>query len=177
VTSDEPTRSDKSPTPEPTVALTTTRPSWKLSHRRLGPFPVENQVSCNAYRLQLPFPMRRLHLVFNIVKLTTAPPDLIPRRHPQPPLPPEVIDGEDEYLVEKILDRKMFCGRLKFKIKWEGYGPEHDSWEYATKVYAPERVADFYQRNLAAPRQIRAAIFSKIPFWPMSPIYFEAKQL
>jgi hypothetical protein len=156
--------------------IKTTRPSWKLSHRRLGPFPVERQVSHNAYRLQLPFPMRRLHPVFNIVKLTTAPPDPIPGRHPQPPPPPEVIDGEDEYIVEKILDSKMFRGRLKFKIKWEGYGPEHDSWEYATEVYAPERVADFYQRNPAVPRQIRAAIFSKIPFWPMSPIYFEAKQ-
>jgi hypothetical protein len=49
-----------------------------------------------------------------------------------------VIDGEDEYLVEKILDSRMFRGWLKFKIKWEGYGPEHDSWEYATEVYAPE---------------------------------------
>ena len=120
--------------------------------------------------------MRRLHPVFNVVKLTAAPPDPIPGRHPQPPPPPEVIDGEDEYLVEKILDSKMFRGRLKFKIKWEGYGPEHDSWEYATEVYAPERVADFYQRNPAAPRQIRATIFSTIPFRPMSPIYFEAKQ-
>ena len=156
--------------------IKTTRPSRKLSHRRLGPFPVERRVSRNAYRLRLPFPMRRLHPVFNIVKLTTAPPDPIPGRHPQPPPPPEVIDGEDEYLVEKILDSKMFRGRLKFKIKWEGYGPEHDSWEYATEVYAPERVADFYQRNPAAPRQIRAATFSKIPFRPISPIYFEAKQ-
>jgi hypothetical protein len=156
--------------------IKTTRPSRKLSHRRLGPFPVEKQVSCNAYRLRLPFPMRRLHPVFNIVKLTTAPPDPIPRRHPQPPPPPEVIEGEDEYLVQKILDSKMFRGRLKFKIKWEGYGPEHNSWEYATEVHAPERVADFYQRNPAAPRQIRAAVFSEIPFRPMSPIYFEAKQ-
>ena len=29
--------------------ITTTRPSWKLSHRWLGPFPVEAQVSRNAY--------------------------------------------------------------------------------------------------------------------------------
>jgi hypothetical protein len=133
--------------------IKTTRPSRKLSHRS------------------------RLHPVFNIVKLTTTPSDPIPGRHPQPPPPLEVIDGEDEYLDEKILDSKMFRGRLKFKIKWEGYGPEHDSWEYVTEVYAPERVADFYQRNPAAPRQIRATTFSKIPFWPISPIYFEAKQL
>ena len=37
--------------------IQTTRLSWKLSHRRLGPFLIERQVSCNAYQLQLPFPM------------------------------------------------------------------------------------------------------------------------
>jgi hypothetical protein len=78
--------------------IKTTRLSRKLSHRRLRPFPVERRVSRNAYRLQLPFPMHRLHPVFNIVKLTTAPPDPIPRRHPQPLPPLEVIDSEDEYL-------------------------------------------------------------------------------
>ena len=31
--------------------IQTTRPSWKLSHRRLGPFPVEERVGHSAYRL------------------------------------------------------------------------------------------------------------------------------
>jgi len=132
--------------------ISTTRPSRKLSHQRLGPFPVERQVSQHAYKLQLPFSMRCLHLVFNVVKLTTTPADPITGRHPTPPPPPEVIGGEEEYLVAEILDSKMFCRRLKFKIKWEGYGPEHDSWEYVAEVHAPERVMDF--RHPAAPRQI-----------------------
>ena len=34
--------------------IQTTRPSQKLSHRRLGPFPVVNKVRNNAYRLHLP---------------------------------------------------------------------------------------------------------------------------
>jgi hypothetical protein len=154
----------------------TTRPSHKLSHWRLGPFPVERRVSRNAYRFRLPFSMRRLHLVFNVIKLTTAPTDPIPGRHPTLPPPPEIIEGEEEYLVEEILDSKMFRGKLKFKIKWEGYGPEHDSWEYAAEVHAPERIADFYRKHPAAPRQIRAATFSQIPFQPLVPVYFEAKQ-
>jgi len=118
----------------------TTRPSRKLSHHRLGPFPIERQVSRSAYRLRLPFPMRRLHPVFNVVKLTPSPADPITGRNLAIPLPPEVIHSEEEYLVEKILDSKMFHRRLKFKIKWDGYGPEHDSWEYATEVHTPEQV-------------------------------------
>jgi hypothetical protein len=99
--------------------IRTNRPSQKLSHHRLSPFPIERQVSRNAYRLKLPFPMRRLHPVFNVVKLTPSPADLIVERHPTLPPPPEVIDGEEEYLVEEILDSKMFRGQLRFKIKWE----------------------------------------------------------
>ncbi len=82
--------------------------------------------------------MRRLHPVFNVIKLTPAPADLIVGCHLTLPPPPELVEGEEEYLVEKILDSKMFRGRLKFKIKWEGYGPEHNSWEYALEVHAPE---------------------------------------
>jgi hypothetical protein len=144
----------------------TTCPSHQLSHQRLGPFPVERWVSRNAYRLCLPFSMWRLHPVFNVIKLTAAPTDPIPGRHPTLPPPPEMIEGEEEYLVEEILDSKMFWGKIKFKKKWEGYGPEHDSWEYAAEVHTPERIADFYQKNPAAPRQIRAATFSQIPFQP-----------
>ncbi len=62
--------------------ISTTRPSQKLSHRQLGSFPVDKQVSRNAYQLLLPFSMCRLHPVFNVVKLTAAPPDPIIGRHP-----------------------------------------------------------------------------------------------
>jgi len=49
--------------------IQTTRPSKKLLHRRLGPYPVERHIGKYAYRLVLPPPMRRLHPVFNVVKL------------------------------------------------------------------------------------------------------------
>ena len=56
----------------------TTRPSWKLSHWRLGPFPVIRKVRNGACHLHLPPSMSRLHPVFNIVKLTLAPEDPVP---------------------------------------------------------------------------------------------------
>src|SRR5271155_2576278 len=53
--------------------IQTTRPSKKLSHRRLGPFEVVRKVGNGAYRLKLPPSMSRLHPVFNVVKLMPAP--------------------------------------------------------------------------------------------------------
>ena len=41
----------------------TTWPSRKLSHQRLGPFPVVRKVGNSAYRLRLPPSMSQLHLV------------------------------------------------------------------------------------------------------------------
>ena len=144
--------------------IRTTQPSRKLAHRRLGPYVVEKQVSKLAYRLKLPPSMSRLHPVFNVVKLTPVPADPIVGRHPPPQPPPVLVDGEEEYEVEEILDSKMFRGRLRYKIKWKGYGPEHNNWEYATEVHSPKLIADFYRKNPGAPRFIRATSFRSIPF-------------
>ena len=76
--------------------IRTTRPSLKLSHRRLGPFEIERQVGPLAYRLKLPHRLRQLHPVFNVVKLSTAPDDPIPERKPRALPPPIVINGEPE---------------------------------------------------------------------------------
>src|SRR6266446_5892243 len=148
----------------------TTRPSKKLSHRRLGPFPVERRIGINAYRLTLPPSMKHLHPVFNVVKLMLAPMDPIAGRHAPPPPPPELIDGEEEYVVEEIRDSRMFRRRLQYLVKWEGYGTEGNTWEYAEHVNnAPERVAEFHQHNPAAPHRICAMAFGSIPFCPISP--------
>jgi hypothetical protein len=57
--------------------IQTNQPSRKLSHHRLDPFPIVKNVGDSAYRLRLPASMKRLHLVFNTVKLTPALSDLL----------------------------------------------------------------------------------------------------
>ena len=76
--------------------IQTMRPSQKLSHQRLGPFVVERRIRPMAYRLRLPHQMKQLHPVFNVVKLTPAPDDLITGRKTEDYPPPTVIDGELE---------------------------------------------------------------------------------
>jgi hypothetical protein len=34
--------------------IQTTRPSWKLNHHNLGPYPVKRCIGCGAYRIKLP---------------------------------------------------------------------------------------------------------------------------
>jgi len=88
--------------------IQTTRLLKKLLHRRLGPYPVERRIGKYAYHLVLPPPMRHLHLVFNIVKLSPTPDNPIVGRRQNLPLPPELVDREEEYIMEKILNSRMF---------------------------------------------------------------------
>ena len=53
--------------------IKTTRPSKKLAHRNLGPFPIIRRVGSHAYHLCLPCSLSQLHPVFPVVKLTLAP--------------------------------------------------------------------------------------------------------
>jgi len=146
--------------------IQTTRPLKKLSHRRLGPYLVERCVGRYAYRLVLPPPMKRLHPVFNVVKLSPAPDDQIVGRRRNPPPPPELVDGEEEYIVEEILNSRMFRRKLQYLVKWEGYGIEGNTWEYLENLaHALEKVTEFHTRNPGAPRRIRALVtFGSIPF-------------
>jgi len=131
-----------------------THPSPKLSHRRLGPFEIEHQVGLIAYRLKLPHRLRQLHPVFNVVKLSTVPDDLIPGRKPQAPPPPIVVNREPEWEVEEVLDSCWHQRRFQFLIKWKSFSREHNSWEVASDVKAPDLVTEYYQKYPAAPRHI-----------------------
>jgi transposase InsO family protein len=144
--------------------IATTRPSAKLGHRRLGPWPIEARVGHGAYRVRLPPFLRRLHPVFPIVKLTLVEPDPIPGRLPVPPPPPILIDGEEEYVVERILDSRWRYRRLEYLVKWEGYDVGHNSWVPSRDIHAPDAVVDFHRQHSGAPRQVNAASFDSISF-------------
>jgi len=101
--------------------IQTTQPSRKLSHRRLGPFPIDSRVGNGVYWLRLPPSMSRLHPIFNVVKLSLAPLDPIPGRWTSPPPLPEIVDGEEEWVVEEILDSRMVNRKLCYLVKWEGF--------------------------------------------------------
>ena len=109
--------------------------------------------------------MSRLHPVFNVVKLTPAPDNPILGHHPRPPPLPEIINGVEEWIVEKILDSWMINRKLRYLVKWEGFGIEHNSWEPANDVHALERVAEFYWKFLPINQvNSKVGIFYPPPF-------------
>ena len=91
----------------------------------------------------------RIHPVFHVslLKRYIENSEEFPNRIVKPP-PPEIVDGEEEYEVEEILDKKVQQrGRrqdTKYLVKWKGY-PDHDAtWEPASALTnAPEAIKNF----------------------------------
>jgi len=88
--------------------------------------------------------LKKLHPVFNVVKLSAAPNDPIPGRKPLTPPPPIVVNGELEWEVEEVLDSRWHWRRFQFLIKWKGFSREHNSWEVASDVKALDLVTEYY---------------------------------
>jgi transposase InsO family protein len=144
--------------------IKTTRPSPKLAHRYLGPYPIERRVGHDSYRLRLPNSLRRIHPVFSIVKLFPAPGDPFPGRRAPPPPDPILVDDATEYEVEKILDSRLRYRRIEYLVKWKGYDNGQNMWIPHFNVHAPQAVDDFHLRHPGAPRSIGYAHFDSMPF-------------
>ena len=95
--------------------------------------------------------MKRIHPVFNVVKLTLAPEDPIAGRCAPLQLLPEIVDREEEWVVEEILDSKVINRKLHYLVRWKDFRVEHNSWEPWDNVHAPELVSEFYCRHPGAP--------------------------
>jgi len=51
------------------------------------------------------------------------------------------------FVVSTIAGCKLLSGVLHYKVKWAGYGPEHDSWEPASTLDedVPQLLADYHR--------------------------------
>ena len=72
--------------------------------------------------------------------------------------PPELVDGAEEYEVEKILDSQKFSrGRkLQYLVKWKGYPDSENQWVDKNDVFAKEAVREFKRLNPDLQTHIRS---------------------
>ena len=127
--------------------------SKKLGQQLIGPFPIIERIGRLAYRLRLPSVMK-IHDVVSIAHLESATdPAKDPYQRRRPPMSAVVIDGEDEYEVEKLLQKRSIRrGRgwsTQYLVRWLGYGPEDDTWETESELRrnASEMIDTFEARN------------------------------
>jgi len=117
----------------------------KLSPKRYGPFRVAAKISNTSYQLDLP-PTWKIHPVFHATLLTPyreteayGPNFLEP--------PPDIIEGEPEWEVEKILAERRYRNRRQYLIRWKNYSPAHDSWTNENDIHADELISQYRKNN------------------------------
>lgn len=101
----------------------------KLLSRRLGPFSIVSvDPERNNVTLQLPHNLK-VHPVFHtsLVSLYKDPASDFPTRFTSPVVG-EPFDPETEFEVEKIIAHRIWRKKKQLKIRWVGYGPQHDEW-------------------------------------------------
>lgn len=124
---------------------------------KAGPFTVKRKVGKVAFELDLPESFK-IHPVISCIHLEPTREDPFDRQAPPPP--PVVVEGEERYLIDRILKKEQRrqpgdrARRVYYRVRWQGYGPKDDSWieesELADQV--PEMVEDF-ERSRATKRK------------------------
>ncbi len=119
------------------------RPSRKLDHRQLGPFPIIDAWGKQAYKLRLTPQYRAIHPVFHVSLL-----EPYHRREGEPERQgPILVDGEEEWVVEKILTHRRQRRKLEYLVRWEGYTPADDTWEPEAHLKGSPETLEAYKKK------------------------------
>jgi hypothetical protein len=143
------------------------QPTAKLAPRRHGPFKITQVMSAVNYCLEL-LTQWSIHPVFHIDLLTPYKETIMHGPNFTQPTP-ELVDGEEEYSVEKILDSRHFGRRrqLQYLVKWEGYPDAENMWVDKDDVFADDKVQEFKVSNPDTATHIRGTSSAKSPHSPL----------
>ncbi len=133
------------------------QPKKKLDDKRTGPFEIKAKKGTSACTLKLPVNWK-IHPTFNESLLTPYTPPAFPNQEqPLPPLP-DLIDGEEHYEIEKVLNsrQRKIRGRqgepprttTDYFVKWKGYGPESNSWVREDDMDADKLIEEFLMEHI-----------------------------
>ncbi|CAJ0935360.1 unnamed protein product, partial [Ranitomeya imitator] len=121
--------------------------SPKFKPRCIGPYRISEVINPVSFRLTLPDSFF-IHNVFHRSLLRRYVAPMVPSVDPPAPV---LVEGELEYIVEKILDSRVSRWKLQYLVKWKGYAQEDNSWVFASDVHAPDLVRAFHVAHPGRP--------------------------
>jgi len=102
------------------------RRTEKLMERFVGPYRIKKIVSLNAVELEL-LSTIKIHPVVNVSRIRRYVGQVQGQKKEQPL--PVIIEREEEWEVERILNKRRVWGKDKYLVRWRGFTAESDTWE------------------------------------------------
>ncbi len=145
--------------------LSLPHPKKKLNDKRVGPFEIVEKAGASAYKLKLP-PHWRIHPCFNEKLLTPYVLPAFPNQELPPPPPPDLINDEEEFEIEEVLDSQPRTLRgwkgkkprkaMDYFVKWKGWTREHNSWVHNEEMGNAQEAIEEYEERMNSVRRLDA---------------------
>ena len=102
-------------------------PVKKFAPKKVGPLEITKIMGPVTYQLKLPSQWK-IHNVFHASLLSAyRENDFHGPNYPEPP--PDILNEEEEWEVEAIINHKGTGNRRRYFIRWKGYPSSENTWE------------------------------------------------
>jgi len=108
----------------------------------VGPYMIEEIVSSNVVKLQLPSLMR-IHPVVNVSQIVRYKEQVKGQKKEEGKL--VEVKGVEEWEVEKILNKKKVRGVEKYLIRWKEFMAERDTWKKRENLKNVEELIEEFE--------------------------------
>jgi len=119
----------------------------KLVDRYIGPYTIEEVVSTNAVKLQLPTSIR-IHLVVNVSRIVRYKEQVEGQKKEEGK--PIEIEEVEEWEIEKILNKRKIREVDKYLVRWKGFMAEHNTWERKENLGNARKVVEEFEGRMNA---------------------------
>jgi len=123
----------------------------KFQPRYIGPYTITKKLSDVTFSLELPSTMG-IHPNIHVSRLIPArDKDEFGRQLPPPP--PVEVEGEQEYIIKKILDSKTWGRGKRYLVLWQGY--DDPTWVPGSLLQDAEALDDFEREIASGTKQLK----------------------
>lgn len=116
----------------------------KLTEHFMSPYKIKNIISTNVVELVLPSTVQ-IHLVIDISKIQLYNKQVEEQKKVSPPL--VIIEGEEEFEVEKILNKIKVQRKERYLVWWKEYTVEADIYEGEENLENAKEVIKEFRRE------------------------------
>ena len=115
--------------------------SKKLNHQSIESFMIKRNIKDLSYELDLSVNMR-IHSVFHAFMLQPCDQFILLQ------IKSMLIESDEEYEVERILDKKIISEAAHYLVKWKEYDISESTWEPKQNLKNCARTLQCFERRI-----------------------------